>query len=278
MGQHLDDEAFFQAANPATSNSAIPHKAVRVQLTPQSQQAKHAHAELNPAVAQQAQQVRQILQHLERQTQKMRDALHKLEQLPKPNRRVGDSTGNSAYPFERRRAQRVELNDPNQLFLFDRDLLAPVYPTRPAELPAALDGVSIENFSISLAYGDDGMGIVGSTLVALASSDSNGDGVLDSNDCYPDNSPVQRLNLDLNQLREGMMQKVRELVARFDTNGNGRIDGPNEAFAFLHHIANLDLDVDASHIDAASGMITTESYIKAFGERLNRGLSTPDAQ
>lgn len=265
------DESFFQPA-VAAAPAMAHHKPVRVRLTPHTHHANDSRAELSPVVAMQARQVRDALQQLERQTQKMRAALELLEQQPreqktKPGRRASDQD------YERRRPRWSQPADPNQLFLFDQEMLKPKYSAPPSVLPPAIDQVSIENFSISLAYGDDGMGIVGATLVALASGDSNGDGIIDSNDCYPDNSPVQRLNLDLNQLREGMMQKVRELVARFDTNGNGRIDGPMEAFAFLHHIAHLDLDVDAGHIDPATGMITTESYIRAFGERLNRGLT-----
>lgn len=273
MGQFLDDDAFFQATPAGVVQEPLPHhRPVRIKLEPHAHHANQARTELNPLVAEQAQKVRDALQQLERQTQKMRAALEQLEQQPleaktKPSRRASD------HEYERRRPRWSQPEDPNQLFLFDQEMLKPKFSAPPSVLPPAIDDVSIENFSISLAYGDDGMGIVGATLVALASGDSNGDGIIDSNDCYPDNSPVQRLNLDLNQLREGMMQKVRELVARFDTNGNGRIDGPMEAFAFLHHIAHLDLDVDSGHIDPTTGMITTESYIRAFGERLNRGLT-----
>lgn len=173
--------------------------------------------------------------------------------------------------FERRRSHRMLPPDPNQLALFEENFLQTQYNAA-SILPSALDQSSIENFSISLAYGDDGFGIVGTTLIALSMTDSNGDGKIDHHDLFPDKTPVQGLNLDLNALREGMMEKVRELVARFDTNGNGRIDGPDEAFAFLRHVADLDLDVTSAYLDPKSGMITTESYIRAFGEHLHRGL------
>lgn len=274
MRQFLDEESFFQPPEASVIQQSAPHKITRVKLDPILNHAREGRAELHPLVQEQAKQVRDALKLLELQADRMRKALQALEPQDRPHgRRASDQrsdTGERRY--ERRRADRREFDDPNQMYLFDAELLKPKYSAPPAELPGAVDSVSIENFSISLAYGDDGMGLVGATLVALASGDSNGDGVVDNRDVYPDNSPVQRLNIDLNLLREGMMDKVRELVTRFDTNGNGRIDGPTEAFAFLRHIAHLDLDVDASHVDKTTGVITTDSYIKAFGECLNRGL------
>ena len=273
MAQYLDDESFFQPPGAkAPAALAHPSKAARVKLDPILNHAREGRAELHPVVQEQAKRVRDALVALEKQADKMRDALHKLEQTPQPQkaRRASDDRA-----YERRRADRREPEDPNQMYLFDQELLKPKYSAPPVILPSEVDGVSVENFTISLAYGEDGMGLVGATLVALASGDSNGDGIVDNRDHYPDHSPVQRINIDLHQLREGMMEKVRELVARFDTNGNGRIDGPNEAFAFLHHIANLQLDVDSNHVDKRTGMITTESYIKAFGECLQRGLPAP---
>lgn len=274
MGQILDDSSFFQAPDPAAIQHATTHRDMRVMLDPILNYSRDGHAELHPLVQQQARQVRDALIALEQQADTMRQALHTLEQRPQEKRRANDRRSDGADPRQQRRraSDRTEVLDPDQMYLFDAELLKPKYSAPPAELPAAVDSVSIENFTISLAYGDDGMGLVGATLVALASGDSNGDGIIDTRDHYPDSSPVQRLNIDLNALREGMMEKVRELVTRFDTNGNGRLDGPTELFAFLRHIAHLELDVDANHVDKTTGMITTESYIKAFGECLQRGL------
>lgn len=277
MEQILNDDSFFQAPEPGVIQQSAPNRAVRVKLDPILSHAREGRAELHPVVQEQARKVRDALLLLEQQAEKMRKALQTLEHHPLENRRASDR--NNVHGRERRRAHRAEPEDPNQLYLFDQELLKPKYSAPPAVLPTAVDGVSIENFSISLAYGDDGMGLVGATLVALASGDSNGDGIINSQDHYPDNSPVTRLNIDLNLLREGMMEKVRELVTRFDVNGNGRLDGPSEAFAFLHHIAQLELVVDSSHVDKRTGMITTESYVKAFGECLNRGLpETPKVE
>lgn len=271
------DESFFQPAD-AVKQQAVAHKAVRVKLQPVHHHAREGHAELHPVVAEQARKMRDTLQLLEKHADKMRKALHTLEQGQPTKRRTSDHQAHGDAPCERRKADRREQEDPNQLYLFDQELLKPKYSAPPAILPAAVDSVSIENFTTSLAYGDDGMGLVGATLVALASGDSNGDGIVDSRDYYPDNSPVTRISIDLVQLREGMIEKVRELVSRFDTNGNGRIDGPNEAFAFLHHVANLELEVDSNHVCKRTGMITTESYIKAFGESLHRGLASVDEE
>lgn len=274
MGQIIDDDSsFFQAPEPGVIQQAAAHRDMRVLLDPILNHAREGRAELHPVVQEQARKVRDALHVLEQQAEKMRQTLHTLEQKPHQTRRARDQRGGDTdRRFERRRADRREPEDPNQMYLFDSELLKPKYSAPPTALPPEVDDVSIENFSISLAYGDDGMGVVGATLVALASGDSNGDGIIDSRDHYPDKSPITRMNIDLHALREGMMEKVRELVTRFDVNGNGRIDGANEAFAFLRHIAHLELDVDANHIDKRSGIITTESYVKAFGESLLRGL------
>lgn len=280
MSQLLDEESFFHKPEPAVVQQSTPHKIVRVQLDPILNHAAEGRAELHPLVQEQARQVRDALQLLEKQAEKMRKALSTLEQAPPaPGRRASDRRGGDSGDRrnDRRRADRRDPEDPNQMYLFDQELLKPKYSAPPAALPAAVDSVSIENFTISLAYGEDGMGLVGATLVALASGDSNGDGIIDSRDHYPDNSPIQRMNIDLHALREGMMEKVRELVSRFDTNGNGRIDGANEAFAFLRHVSHLELDVDASHIDKKTGIITTDSYVKAFAESLFRGLPATGA-
>lgn len=274
MAQFLDDDgSFFQPPEaPVVHHSAL-HKAARVTLDPILNHAREGRAELHPVVLEQAQKVRDALQLLEQQADRMRKALHALDpKTSEPRRRSGERYAEGDRRHDRRRADRRDPEDPNQMYLFDQEMLKPKYSAPPAELPAAVDSVSIENFTISLAYGNDGMGVVGATLVALASGDSNGDGIIDSRDCYPDSSPVTRMNIDLHALREGMMEKVRELVTRFDVNGNGRIDGASEAFAFLRHIAHLELDVDSNHIDKKTGMITTESYVKAFGESLMRGL------
>lgn len=273
MGQLLDDGSFFQGSSAANNAAQHPNQPVRVKLDPHPHHATDGQAKLSPVMTEQVNQLRNMLKQLELKANKMRSVLQKLEKPAQHHRRATDISADRSYTHDRRRAKTTALSyEPDQLPLFGENFLQTSYACRPAELPCALDGVSIENFSISLAYGDDGMGIVGATLIALASGDSNGDGIIDGNDVYPDNSPVVRLRLDLNMLREGMMEKVRELVMRFDTNGNGRIDGPSEAFAFLRHVSNLEMDVDSSHLDRETGMITTESYIRAFGECLNRGL------